>query len=248
MPLLILIVQAYFFAGLLAWRYARKRYIADLLLALLLLLQGHHCFSYIIGFMEWYDTFRNTKINYFLFDFTFAIGPLVYFYVKSVTEPDFKLRKRDGWHFLPITLIVVYDIIMYLFDASQPGFDEVQNGKWAAQIGIPIVSPYLTMFGYYGQLLYYAFSVQLYWRYPSLIEKHFSNTSQVALNWIRYFMGAWIALFLFHTFMEVTNVAIMQLHWQQNWWSYFVAALVILFLGIKGYFTNLTQISRLGKP
>ena len=246
-PLLLLIVQAYIFAVLLMLRYVKTKEIADLLLAILLIMQGHHCFSYIIGFMGWYDTFPNTKINYFLFDFTFAIGPLVYFYVRRLTQPNFKFQGKHWWHFAPATVIFIYQWLYFGYDVVQSGFTQVQNGVWKENIDIAYVAPFLTIFGYYSQLLYYAFSTQLYWSYRRQIGEIYSNTSRVALNWIAHFLATWALLFLFHTFMEVLNVAISPLHWTQNWWSYFASAVVILYLGIKGYLTNIPQITRLKK-
>ena len=246
-PLLLLIVQAYIFAVLLIFRHLKTKEVADWLLAILLFMQGHHCFSYIIGFMDWYDTYPNTKINYFLFDFTYAIGPLVYFYVRRLTQPKFTVENRHWWHFVPAMVIFIYQWIYFAYDMSQPGFAEVQNGIWKENMDTLYIDPFLTIFGYYSQLLYYAFSSQLYWNYRRQIREIYSNTGRVALNWIAHFLAAWVLLFLFHTFMEVLNVAILPLHWTQNWWSYFASAIVILYLGIKGYLTNIPQITQLKK-
>ena len=245
MPLLILVLQAYVFAFLLLWRFVRLKQSADLFLALLLLMQGHHCTSYIIGFMDWYDTFRNTKVNYYLIDFTLAIGPLVYFYVKSITQPKFEFRQKDWWHFLPMVILLVYQVFIGVYDMGQPGFEEVQNGVLKKNLDIQYVSPFTLLLGNYSQLLYYAFSVQLFRQYNKHIKANFSNTYQLELKWIRNFLLAWILLFTFHSIMMVINIGIQDLHWQQNWWSYFASALVVLYLGMNGYFTNLNQIYQL---
>ncbi len=242
MPLLILVFQGYVFAFLLLGRYFKQKHIADLLLALLLLMQGHHCTSYIIGFMGWYDTYRTTKVNYFLTDFTLIIGPLVYFYVKSITTPYFKLRRKDWLHFLPFGMFVLYRVIMAVYDFNTPGIETVQNGPFHENIHQAYVSPFLSLFGYYSQLLYYAFSIQIYIRYRKKLVEYFSNTYKVELNWIRYFLYAWTGLFIFHSIMEVIDLSIMDLHWTQSWWSHLASAVVVLLLGMKGYFTSLDKL------
>ena len=242
MPLLILVLQGYIFAFLLIGRFLKRRHIADLLLALLLLMQGHHCTSYIIGFMGWYDTYRTTKVNYFLFNFSLLIAPLVYFYVRSVTIPYFKLRRKDWWHFTPFAALFIYKVFMAAYDLAQPGIEQVQNGPFQENIHQPYVSPFLTLIGFYSQILYYAFGIQIYVKYRKRLAEFFSNTYKVELNWIRNFLYAWAGLFVFHSIMEVIDVSIVSLHWQQSWWSHFASALVVLFLGMKGYFTNLEKL------
>ena len=242
MSLLMLILQGYIFAFLLLGRYLKQKHIADLFLALLLLMQGHHCTSYIIGFMGWYDTYRTTKVNYFLTNFTLIIGPLVYFYVKSITTPYFKLRRRDWWHFLPFGLFIIYRVAMAVYDLNQPGIEKVQNGPFHANVHQVYIFPFLTLFGFYSQLLYYAFSIQTYLRYRKRLVLFFSNIYKVELNWIGYFLYAWVLLFFFHSIMEVIGLVITDLRWKQSWWSHLASAVVVLFLGMKGYFTSLTKL------
>ncbi len=242
MPLLVLVLQAYIFAGLLLHRYVKKKYVADLFLSLLIFALGHHCYAYIIGFMDWYDTYRTTKINYFFFDFSLGIGPLVYFYVKSITTPYFKFKRQDYWHFIPVVLFVVYGIFTGIYDAMQPGFDKVQNGYWEENINFKYVYPFVNVIEYYSLLLYYAFSIQRFIQYRKQLKHYFSNTYNLELNWLLSFLVVWTTLFLFHTTMEVINLAIMDLHWQQSYWNFIANALVGIFIGVKGYFTNVNQL------
>lgn len=94
MPLIILVGQGYLFALILLYRFYRARKTSDLLLAVFLIITGLRCTAYMIGFMSWYDTFPNTKINYFLPDFSLILGPLMFFYVKSLTVQTFAFKKE----------------------------------------------------------------------------------------------------------------------------------------------------------
>lgn len=63
MTLLILVLQGGAFALLLFVRYLRGKKLSDLFLSLVLFVTGFRTTSFIIGFMGWYDSYRNTKIN-----------------------------------------------------------------------------------------------------------------------------------------------------------------------------------------
>lgn len=247
-PLLILVLQGYVFAVLLFLRYLSKGHLADLFLALLLFVTGFRRTSYIIGFMGWYDTYRTTKVNYYLVHLTLALGPLLYFYVKSITKADFKFRRRDWWHFAPVTIIVVYGLLFFAYDASQSGFSEVQNGVWLENVQFKYIAPFEAILNYFSQLLYYAFSIQLFWNYRQRILQFFSNTYKVELNWIRNFLIVYVGLFLINLSLDVIDAEIVDLHWTQFWWGHIAAALVMLYVGIKGYFTDLSKLFALTYP
>ena len=100
-PLLILVVQGLVFVGLLFARYIKKKNISDLFLALILLIVCYQQTCYTVGFMGWYNVFRNTKINYFLIPLGIAIAPLIYFYVKAITTSNFTFKKKNFIHFIP---------------------------------------------------------------------------------------------------------------------------------------------------
>lgn len=246
-PLLILVLQGYIFAILLLMRFRKRRHLADLFLGLLLIITGYHRTTYIIGFMDWYDTFRNTKINYILINFIAAIGPLVYFYVKSLTQAQFKFKRFDFIHFLPAIVYFVYRLFIFAYDAQQPGFNEVQNGV-LEQWHYKYVIPFLTMFWYSAQLLYYAFAFQLFWWHRQRIGQFFSNTQKVELNWILNFLVVYTSLFVLNSIFTVIDSSVIDLHWTQHWWTHLITSIVLIYVGMKGYFSDYTQLKKINAP
>ncbi|GAB5551526.1 MAG: hypothetical protein Sapg2KO_11170 [Saprospiraceae bacterium] len=243
MPLLILVVQGYFFAGLVLRRYFKKKHLSDIFLALILAITAFQCTTYTIGFMDWYDTFRTTKINYYLVDVTLAIGPSVFFYVLFVTQPNRKFRRADWIHYLPFILYFTYEVFVLIFDSQQAGYWDEQNGWWLTNIDFKYVTPFQSSLGYLSKILYFAFTIQLYWNYRKRIQVYFSNTYRMELNWIRNFLLIYcIFLFSFQYLMDIINTFIVDLHWQQNWWTFLAMALTAYYLGMKGYFTDISKL------
>ena len=244
-PLLLLVLQAYVFAVLLLMRYFNQKYLPALFLALLIFITGYHRTTYTIGFMEWYDTYRNTKINYWLIALSLAVGPLLYFYVKSITTSNFRFKKKDFYHFVPVSLFVIYKISIFVYDASLPGFDETQNGYLKIHLDEKYVQPLVGIVESLQMLLYLTFTLQLYYAYKKKIQHFFSNTYAIELNWIRNFLFIYSFLFLYSIFEGVIGDLIVDLHWTQRWWYQFFSALAIIYIGIKGYFTDTNTLENL---
>lgn len=209
--LLILALQGFVFAVLLLWRYLKVRHISDLILGLILLITVWHQTSYTVGFMAWYDTFRNTKINYFLIDLSFLLAPLIYFYVKSLTVPHFKFTRKSIYHFIPGLLYVLYKLIIYLYDFVQPGFSETQNGYLMTNLelnfGLLIASLLMKM----QMVVYFALTIVGFMQYRKKLRHIFSNTFSLELNWIRNFLAVYFCLFIYLFWQDVIDFAVIDL-------------------------------------
>ncbi|MHA7057320.1 helix-turn-helix domain-containing protein [Aquimarina sp. M1] len=195
--------------------------------------------------MDWYEIYRNTKINYWLIALSLAIDPLLYFYVKSITTSNFKFRKKDILHCIPVSVYIVYKISIFLYDAAQPGFKETQNGYLKIVLDEKYVGPLVGIVENLQMLLYLAFTIQLYYIYRKKIQHFFSNTYSLELNWIRNFLFMYSFLFLYSLFQGVIGSIITDLHWTQRWWCHFFTAIAIIYIGIKGYFTNTHKLKNL---
>ena len=237
-PLLFLTLQGVIFAVLLFVRYHRKRQVSDLLLGSLLTILCYHRVTYIIGFMDWYDTFRNTKINYWLIAFEFSVGPLLYLYVKSVTTSGFKFVKSHIYHFIPQIIYVIYKLWLVGYDASQPGFSDTQNGVMMETIDRQYVNPFYVLFTNVQMILYMAFTVQIFIKYRAKIKQFYSNTFKLELNWLATFLAIYILLFIYSLLQMLVNISIFEMSWTQKWWFHFVSSLAIIYIGVKGYFTK----------
>ncbi|NAS13126.1 helix-turn-helix domain-containing protein [Poritiphilus flavus] len=241
-PLLVLVSQGVIFGILLLSRYSKRRIISDLFLGLLVLITCYHRTSYTIGFMDWYDTYRNTKVNYYLIYLGLAIGPLIYLYVRSVTTSDFRFKKKDLYHFLPVLLYFIYRIFILLYDVGQPGFADKQNGILMESLDMGYMGVFWEAVYIFQHLLYLAFTLQLFFQYKKQIQEYFSNTYRLELNWIKTFLYLHSFLFLYWVLQQFVDLSVFELSWIQRWWYQLISAMVIIYVGIKGYFTDTTTL------
>ena len=243
-PLLLLVLQGLLFALLLLNRYRKEKFIPDLLLAILLIITGYHRTSYTIGFMGWYDTFKNTKINYYLINFSFAIGPLLYFYVASTLKASFKFKKIHLLHLIPVTLFITYRLVILFHDINSPGWDTGYNGDWELRFNQKYGLVIENILNFTLHLLYLAFTFQLYYNYRQKIKQYFSNTYRLELNWIRNFLVIFAFLFIYSNVQLVIDEFI-NMSWVQKWYIQLFAAIAMVYLGIKAYFTNIKKLHEL---
>lgn len=244
-PLLVLVLQGLIFAILLLIKYKRKGNISDLFLALILLFTCYSQTCYTIGFMGWYNEYRNTKINYFLYNIGIVLAPLIYLYVKSITQSNFKFKKAHWWHLALAFAFVFYRIVIFIYDALQPGFQETQNGILKISLDEALIQPIMSFVEFPFMLLYLAFTLQLYYNYRKKIIQYFSNTYKLELNWILSFLVLFTLLFLYDTIQTIVGSFFTNLNYQQRWWLNLFAALITLYVGIKGYFTDTTKLKKL---
>lgn len=244
-PLLILVFQGLIFAILLLARYSIKKNISDLFLALILLLTCYSQTCYTVGFMGWYDTYRNTKINYFLYNIAIVLGPLIFLYVRSITTSNFTFKKKDWWHFFLAFFFAFYRIVIFIYDAQQPGFNNTQNGFLKINLDEAIIQPVMSFIEFPFLLLYLAFTLQLFYNYRKKIMHYFSNTYKLELNWILSFLILFALLFLYDTIQSIVGVFVTDLSFKQRWWLNLLTAIITLYIGIKGYFTDTTKLNKL---
>ena len=245
LPLLILALQGLIFVILLFYRFFKKRQISDLFLALILLLASYSQTCYTIGFMGWYDAFRTTKVNYFLMNIGIALAPLIYLYVKSVTTSNFNFKRKYWWHFGLAIAFVVYRFSIYTYDALQPGFHETQNGILKITLDEEYIQPIMAYIEAPFILLYLAFTFQLFYSYRKKIIQYFSNTYKLELNWILTFLILFSLLFIYGAIQDVIGSRFIDLGYQERWWLNLLTAMVTLYVGIKGYFTDTTKLNTL---
>ena len=157
----------------------------------------------------------------------------------------FEFRKKDFLHFGLAFLLIGFRVFIYIYDSLQPGFHEVQNGVLKIAADEAIVQPILVFLDFAVMLLYLAFTFQLFFNYRKKIQQYFSNTYKLELNWVLSFLIAFSVLFLYGTIQTLINVAITELSYTQEWWFNILMAIVTLYIGIRGYFTDTTKLKKL---
>ena len=172
--LFAVIAQAVFAAGLLWLARANQlpnRFLALLMLAIALWLLD--------GFFRIADIYAQNPGWYFApIYYSFAFGPLLYFYVRSLINHDFRWQRRYWWHFVPV-----------LVQAALYGWLRGQDYEFRNWFWQHVHRPYTYRLEFIGTwvslTVYLVLSLRLLREYRRWLLNNFSEVSQLRLLWLR---------------------------------------------------------------
>jgi AraC-like DNA-binding protein len=169
------IISSSFFAAILLWfshqNKQSNRFLALLILSIALWLIDHFLrISNIYG--------QNANLYFLPIFYSFAFGPLIYFYVKSLVNQSLIFQKRDFLHFIP----VLFQAGLYLFLTTK-NYD-FKNWYWEnVHQGITYKIEFDGTF--ISMLIYLGLSIRLLMKYQNFVVNNFSETSRIRLNWLK---------------------------------------------------------------
>jgi AraC-like DNA-binding protein len=134
----------------------------------------------------------------------YVIGVVIYFYLKCQINVNYRLSRRDLWHFLPV---FIYSGLCFIniFQTAK------YSGNWQRPLFYEIMSWFYIAYRSIGTCVYWFLSWQLYQKYLLWLPTERSDTEGVKFKWfkniliilaIMVFSG--IALNLFDNFIFTT--------------------------------------------
>ncbi|MDX2048474.1 MAG: helix-turn-helix domain-containing protein [Chitinophagaceae bacterium] len=153
------------------------------------------------------------------------IAPLSWFYAAELTGQRVKLSMKLLLHFVPFLLIVFFSLS---FGSGEPRFlsSFIGDYKWAIYIFFWVMVV--------AQFSCYQYVIHKKWRaHQKLLQQEVSNTENVNISWIKFFLVVFLIINLFFFFSLFTAI-----HWESRIWLSKATAIVfsvaILALGFRG--------------
>lgn len=187
-------------------------------------------------------TFNKTNlIRYFQLQLLFGIGPSLYFFTKCITDPDYRILRKEYIHFIPVILEFIY----YRTNIYQNGLDyrmEFYENGLTSIYQIPLepfslIYIFLQWLAIASVIIYIFLSVRLFHRYKIWVKRNYSNLTSKSLGWLKIplflystFWISWIILRLIDTFIFQNNLADFYLLP-----TFIGMSVVTCWIGFKGY-------------
>ncbi|GAA4380134.1 AraC family transcriptional regulator [Hymenobacter koreensis] len=239
--LLPFFVQGIVFGVLLLVRSWRLAVPADRWLALLVLLYTANIAQWMLGFAGWYDAHNgySTFMFYFPFSFHLGAGPLFYLYFRSLTNPEFRLRGRQYWHFAPMAAYVGWYAFCF-------GVDVLLRHQWLGQplpehfgtkgtlINFGLVHDVAGALNYASLAAYSYLTLREYRQYTRYLNDNFSDTERRRFRWLRHVLVAVLIGTAVSFVFNLIDVGA-GLSYVQFWYGYLFTGLIIYYLSVAGW-------------
>ncbi|QDA58684.1 helix-turn-helix domain-containing protein [Hymenobacter jejuensis] len=244
--LLPFFLQGIVFAALLVIRARQNDTASDRWLALLLLLNTLPLMQWMLGFANWYDSHdaHSTFMFYFPFSHWLALGPVFYFYFRSLTNREFRFSRAQLWHFAPEALYLAWIVLVGLYDVvwqheiqGQPFLNHYgTKGRWACINDE--VSPWIEAGGYVSVVVYAWLTLREYRQYRHYINNYFSDTERIKFSWLRNLLYAVLLGLGIVLLFNFVNLSVVKLTYVQFWYSFLATGVLVYYLSIAGLLAN----------
>ena len=121
---------------------------------------------------------QNAGLYFLPIFYSLGFGPLIYFYVRSLTDSQFRFEHRHWWHFVPVAIQAGLYIFLTL------NAYEFRNWFWQT-IHHPLTYRIEFDGTWLSLLVYVGLSLRLLQRYRRYVQENFSETSQLTLRWLQ---------------------------------------------------------------
>jgi len=153
-------------------------------LSLLLILCTMYIAPHMLGYANWYSSGLTREILFFVpFMQVFLIGPVVYFYTKSLLNTDFRLSPKDFLHFLPAILYGLYSLVVFITDKLI--LDEFY---FYADNRDKDLSNWYQVSGLVSMVIYLVLSLKFYSNYKKRVFNEVSYAETMLFQWVRNFV------------------------------------------------------------
>ena len=221
-------LQGFIMCGILFFSTKNQR--PNKLLGTLILLIALACLNmYLVG-ASWITSSSIIRfvINFVPLVIIMPIGPLLYFYVKSVTTPDFRLTRKEGWHFLPVILDIVPQLAAGIFVTGVlTGWMKNNPHPW----GI-----FIDTYNVYADIPRWLSITVYLWLAAKLLSGF--NLAEERLNWMQQlirlflvFQVIWLLYLVPYVVPQLTDRLLDLVDWYP---VYIPLVGMIYYLGIKG--------------
>lgn len=230
--LLIFFVHIFVYAILFIKRGCEAERWSDKLLGAFLVIAALYIVPWMTGFAGWYDargTFYRNLLFYTPFVHSLFIGPLLYLYVQSITNTQFKMSRQHWLHLLPGLIYLLWNGVVVIVDKVILKRYYLMNG-----IEDPDFDDWYVTMGLVSMLTYFILAIRYYRKYRTYISYELSYPETVSLKWLRNFLYAFLAFVIITIIFRIISAAT-NLNYSDTWWYYFTFGLIVYYMAIAGF-------------
>lgn len=211
-------------------RGTSQQRLPDRILGTFCVLSALFIFPWMSGFAGWYDTQPYREVLFYIpFIHALFFGPLLYLYLKSLTDSSYRLTQRDYLHFLPGSLYLLWSLVIVVTDKlvvgryllmdgeTDPDFDSWYGWSWSLSI-----------------LIYLILSIRYYRNYIVFSGFEFSFADAASFKWLRNFLYSFAILTILLISEHILSLFI-EMMYVRSWYYFLAFALIAYYMAISAY-------------
>lgn len=162
--------------------------------------------------------------------FEFIIGPALYFYVRSVTNSEFRLKAIHSFHLIPFAISLIFLSVRYHFNTAGTKIELLQGYIMSYYEFISNMSAIYIHF-----IIYSVFSIILLVKHRQKLKEYYSSLQAINHNWLVIILSGFILLWgtAFIRFLLRLSGVYFYYPWDISTLLLFLFTNVILFKGLK---------------
>ena len=197
-----------------------------------------------LGFAGFYYGFKCLDCRNFLFymplQHTLLMGPAIYFYLRTLFQPNLKFRRKDWLHFIAPAVYLLWCLVVFVTDRLVLKRYYLMDG-----ITDPDFDDWYIIAGLISLLFYLVLSFQYYKRYKQFIVQQTSFADSVTFRWVRNFLIAFFIYFASNLLFHAVQFAGVEINYTGSWWYYLAFAILFYYIAINGYSNSIETRTRL---
>ncbi len=202
-------------------------------LAAFLFLGALYICPFMLGYAGWYSIKSYREFLFFVpFQQLFLIGPVFYFYLKSLLSQDFRVTKKEIIHFLPAFFYLIYSLVVFIGDKLI--LDEFYFYADGRDKDLDFWHQFS---GLISMLFYLALSLKHYLEYRKASLQEVSFADEIAFKWIQHFTIAFGLILILRVLFFILNP-----EWGEfgsKYWYYLCFSILLMYISITGYSSTL---------
>ena len=231
--LLIFFVHILVYTFLFFKRSIKQDNYSDKLMGWFLFIAALMIIPFMVGFAGWYDNQPYRDVLFFVpFVHSLAIGPLLYFYVRAISNYTFKIKGKMYLHLLPAFAYLGINVLIGLADVFLFNKYNLTN-----EFEDPDFAGWYTILSTISILIYLFLSIKHFKDYKKYTQITTSFADLASLKWLQNFLYAYAALTILPIIKEIlSNFAFFEkLRYFGPWYYYVAFALVAYYIAINAY-------------
>jgi AraC-like DNA-binding protein len=224
--------------------FSGKKSYSNRILGSLILLITLACFNLYGNYENWFDS----GILRFITDIiplviVMPFGPLIWFYIQSVLDPSFRIKKKQRIHFYPVIIDLVPPLVVIAFIVGiLTGLVKNKPGPWG--IFIDTYNVYADIPRWISVTTYVWLSAKYLKQYKTKVNGNLNGHIH-NYKWLRQFVNVFIvfqSLWLVYLIPYVTPQYTDKILDTFDWYPIYIPMTILIYwLGIKGFLISQAQ-------